>query len=393
MKTDGERLERTRSALVRAGLDALVCRLPENVVMLTGYWPMNGFAFLVFPADGEPTLIAPEAENVYAQESWVRDVRLFPWGLVDSGDPFAHIARLLNQGAADLGLKGRRIGYEGSFEFVASPYVAGEPSVFSQVSLRMIGEAFGKELADATDLIHSIRAKKTVAETERLRTVNDIAKMGLQAFCDKVVPGNSEIEIAAAVESAIMTGGTGHKGVKVARAWASVLGGPNAAVAYKPHLLSSQRRLEAGEMALLELAVVADGWWADLTRTRVAGVASAEDQDRWQTVIQAQRAACDAIQPGIPAREVDRAAREIIEQRGLGAYFIHHTGHGLGLRYHEPAPFLHPSVEAPLEEGMVTSVEPGIYIEGWGGMRCEDDVLVTADGSEVLSEFPRDLTG
>ena len=391
MKTDQERLERTRSALASAGLDALVCRLPENVVMLTGYWPMNGFAFLVFPADGEPTLIAPKAEHGYARESWVRDVRLFPWGLVDSGDPFGHIGQLLNQSAADLGLKGRRIGYEGSFEFIASPYVGGEPGVFSQKSLHMIGEAFGEALVDATDLIHNLRATKTTEEIERLRTVNDIAKIGLQAFCDYVIPGNSEIEIAAAVESAIMIGGTGYKSVKVARAWASVLGGPNAAVAYQPHLLSSQRRLEAGEMALLELAVVADGWWADLTRTRVAGTARAQDRERWQIVLRAQRAACDAIQPGIPAREVDRAAREIIEQHGLGAYFVHHTGHGLGLRYHEPAPFLHPSVDAPVEEGMVTSVEPGIYIEGWGGMRCEDNVLVTESGAEILSEFSREL--
>ena len=393
MKTDQERLERTRNALASAGLDALVCRLPENVLMLTGYWPMNGFAFLVFPAEGEPTLIAPEAEQGYAQESWTRDVRLFPWGLVDSGDPFAHIAQLLGQCAADLGLKGGRIGYEWIFEFVASPYVAGEPGVFSQISLGMVGEAFGEGLVDATDLIHKLRAAKTLEETEHLRTVNEIAKMGLQAFCDHVVPGTSEIEIAAAVESAIMTGGTDHKGVRAARAWASVLSGPNAAVAYKPHLLSSQRRLEAGEMALLELAVVADGWWADLTRTRVAGVARDEDRERWQIVIEAQRAACDAIQPGVPAREVDRAAREIIEQHGLGAYFVHHTGHGLGLRYHEPEPFLHPSVAALLEEGMVTSVEPGIYVEGWGGMRCEDNVLVTEKGAEVLSEFSRELDG
>jgi Xaa-Pro dipeptidase len=215
--------------------------------------------------------------------------------------------------------------------------------------------------------------------------------MGLEAFFENVVPGKSEIQVAAAVESAIMQGGTGYKGVKVARAWASVLGGPNAAVAYKPHLLSTQRPVEAGEMALLELAVVADGWWADLTRTRVAGVACAEDQERWQIIIDAQRAACEAIRPGVPAREVDRAAREIIEGHDLGAYFVHHTGHGLGLRYHEPVPFLHPSVDAQLQEGMVTSVEPGIYIDGWGGMRCEDNVVVTQKGTEVLSEFPREL--
>jgi Xaa-Pro aminopeptidase len=288
-------------------------------------------------------------------------------------------------------LKGRRIGYEGSFEFVAAPYVSAEPGVVAGRTLKILQEALGDSLADATDLIHHIRARKTPTEVGRLRIVHEIARLGLQAFADNVVPGRSEIEIAAAVESAIMIGGTGYKGVTVARAWASVMSGPRAAAAYKPHLLSTARRLAAGDIALLELAVVADGWWADLTRTRAAGPARGQDLKRWQVVIEAQQAACAAIRPGVPAQVVDKAARDIIARHGLEDYFIHHTGHGLGLRYHEPEPFLHPAVTTPLEEGMVTSVEPGIYIEGWGGMRCEDNVLVTPSGPEILSEFSREL--
>ncbi len=126
---------------------------------------------------------------------------------------------------------------------------------------------------------------------------------------------------------------------------------------------------------------------ADLTRTRVAGRAKDEDLERWNAVIDAQRAAFDVIRPGVPSREVDRAARDLIEKRGLGKYFVHHTGHGLGLRYHEPEPFLHPDVEVAPDLGMVSSVEPGIYIEGWEGMRCEDDIPVT-EGAEILSESP-----
>ena len=392
-QTDIDRLDRTRQSLQEAGLDALICRLPENIVMLTGYWPMNGFAFLVFPVTGEPVLIAPVPEDTLALESWVQDVRLFPWGVVDSGDPFDSIGQLLRQATSDLGIKGQQVGYEGSFEFVAAPYVAGEPSVFSERTLSLIREACGDALVDATGLIHRLRLRKTRGEVERLRVVNDIARMGLQAFFENVVPGRREIEVAAAVESRVMTGGTGYESVKVARAWASVMSGPDAARAYKPHLLSTQRRLEPGDMALLELVVVADGWWADLTRTRVAGTARSEDRERWQIVVEAQQAACAAIRPGVPSNQVDKAARDVIEKHGLGDYFIHHTGHGLGLRYHEPEPFLHPAVAAPLEAGMVTSVEPGIYIDGWGGMRCEDDVLVTEHGIEILSEFSRELEG
>ena len=108
-------------------------------------------------------------------------------------------------------------------------------------------------------------------------------------------------------------------------------------------------------------------------------------------MVDAQSAAFAVIRPGVASNQVDRAAREVIEQRGLGAYFIHHTGHGLGLRYHEPEPFLHPAVDAVLEAGMVSSVEPGIYIQEWGGMRCEDNILVTENGVEILSEFSRQL--
>jgi Xaa-Pro dipeptidase len=391
MVKDIERIERTRKAMQQQKIDVLICRLPENIVMLTGYWPMNGFAFLVFPVDKEPVLIVPVPEEELAHEGWVADIRTFKWGLVDSGDPYITIAALLKQVAVEFGLAGKRVGYEGSFEFIAAPYVGAEPSVFSQASLAMYQKAFGENLVDATGLIHKLRLYKTLAEAERLRTVNHIARLGLKAFVENVVPGNSEIQIASAVESAIMQEGTGYNGIKVARAWASVMSGTRSATAYKPHLLSTQRRMENGDFALLELATVADGWWSDLTRTRVSGHALSEDLEKWQAVVDAQSAALAVIRPGVASNQVDRAAREVIEKRGLGSYFIHHTGHGLGLRYHEPEPFLHPEVEAVLEAGMVSSVEPGIYIEGWGGMRCEDNILVTESGVEILSEFPRQL--
>jgi len=393
MQKNAERDQRTRQALQGANLDALIVRLSENVLLLSGYWPMNGFAFLIFPLTRDPILIAPVPEEELAHESRVEDIRTFPWGLVDSGDPFSTVKTMIQQAAQDLDLVGKRVGYEGSFEFIAAPYVAAEPGVPSQVSISMYHQAFGDRLVDATNLIHTLRKNKTPAEVEHLRKANHIACLGLSAFFEAVQPGQTEIAIASAVESAIMEKGTGLDGVKVARAWASVMSGPRSANAYKPHLLSTQRRLEPGDLALLELASVVDGWWSDLTRTRVAGFGSNEDLERWQAVVDAQQAAIAAIRPGVPAKEVDRAARDLLEQRGLGSYFIHHTGHGLGLRYHEPEPFLHPEVDTPLEVGMVSSVEPGIYIPNWGGMRCEDNILVTPDGVEILSEYSRALQG
>jgi len=390
---DQLRLDRARSALREAGLDALVCRLPENVLLLSGYWPMSGFSLLVFPTEADPVLIAPESEADLAADSWVEDVRTFPWALVDSPDPHTSIGKLLAQAAADRGLRGKRLGYGASFEFVAAPYVCAEPSIMSQVSERLVRQGMSDDLVDATDLLHGLRAIKTPQEIAKLRLANEIAAMGLQAFADNVVPGKSEIEIAAAVETAIAVGGTDYKGVRATRGFAWVLSGPNAAVSYRPYLRSSQRRLLEGDMAVLELATVADGWWSDLTRTRVAGRARAEDQARWDAIVAAQHADIAAMRHGLPSYLADKPGRDILTNAGLGDYFIHHTGHGIGARYHEPTPFIHPDVTDPLAAGMVTSVEPGIYIEGWGGMRCEDNVLVTEDGAESLSRFSQRLTG
>jgi len=263
--------------------------------------------------------------------------------------------------------------------------------VISGATARIIHEATGEQPLDATDLLHQLRLIKTSAEIEKLRLTNRIARFGLQAFVENAVPGRSEIEVAAAVETAIAVQGTDYQGVLGARGFAWVLSGPNTAVAYKPHLRSSGRRILPGDLVLLELATVADGWWSDLTRTRAAGRARPEDRERWDLVVQAQHLDISAMRPGVPSNVVDGAGRDLLASRGLGDLFVHHTGHGIGLRYHEPEPFLHPDVAAPLRAGMVTSVEPGIYSPAWGGMRCEDDVLVTADGAEVLSEFPRDL--
>jgi Xaa-Pro dipeptidase len=388
---DKDRLAGLHAALQRSGLAGLVCRLPENVLLLSGYWPMNGFAVLLWSAEKGGVLLAPEAEAHLAADGWVSDVRTFSWGLKDSGDAFASLARLSRQAARDLGLCGQAVGYEGSFEFIAAPYVCAEPAAISAVTVHMLREAVGEELIDATQLLNQLRLIKTPAEIDKLRRVNDIARFGLRAFVEHAVPGRSEIEVAAAVESAINVQGTDYRGVIGARGFAWVLAGPNTAVSYKPHLRSSSRRLLPGDLVVLELATVADGWWSDLTRTRTAGVARLEDRERWQAVVEAQQQDIAAMRPGVPANLVDKAGRDLLTNRGLGDLFIHHTGHGIGLRYHEPEPFLHPDVATPLQAGMVTSIEPGIYSPAWGGMRCEDDVLVTADGAEVLSEFPREL--
>jgi len=156
-------------------------------------------------------------------------------------------------------------------------------------------------------------------------------------------------------------------------------------------VITGNRMLEKGDIVLLELAVVSDGYWADNTRCTVAGRPDSKQKKIYEMVLRAQKAAVEAIKPGVAMAEIDKAARDIIDGFGYGKYFIHITGHGVGWRYHEFPPLLAPGNNTILEEGMLTSVEPGVYIPGFGGLRVEDNVAVGGDGPDNLTTFNRDL--
>jgi Xaa-Pro aminopeptidase len=156
-------------------------------------------------------------------------------------------------------------------------------------------------------------------------------------------------------------------------------------------VITTTRRLQDGDLALLELAVVADGFWSDRTRVRVAGSATDMQRQVFAAVKQAQEAATAAIRTGVKAGEVDEAARAIIRAAGYDKEFLHVTGHGLGLRYHEPFPLICPGSDEVLEQGMLHTVEPGVYFPEMGGIRIEDNVLVTDSGAEVLGPCGKSL--
>ena len=164
--------------------------------------------------------------------------------------------------------------------------------------------------------------------------------------------------------------------------------GPNSA---NPHGSSTQRALQRDEFLLIDYGCKIDGYPADITRTFCLGSPSAEMQKIYDTVLRANDAAKAAAKPGVPCEQVDKAARQVIEAEGYGQYFIHRTGHGLGLDTHEPIPQIAGGVDYPLQPGMTFTIEPGVYVPGLGGVRIEDNVLVTDSGLEVLTSFPRSL--
>jgi Xaa-Pro dipeptidase len=390
---DAERHARVRAAMARERLDLLVCRLPENVLALSGYWPFIGASYLLVPADGQPVCILPSTEAAEAAPDLAGvAMESYPSGVLSSGDPAGHILKLLS--AQGRLAKPRRIGFEAGFTAIAPPVNAAEPMLAGRAGEELLRRAFGEvDYVDATGTLYGLRARKTQAEARRLRTANEIAAFGLAAFAKAAVPGARGIDLVAAVESAVLLDGTGHNGARAVRAFAQVaVGSQETALGYRPFEITTGRRLGRGEVALLELAVVADGFWSDRTRPRAAGGATAECERLCAAVARAQEAAISRIRPGAAAAEVDRAARSVLEEAGLGREFCHVTGHGTGFRYHEPIPVIGPGVDTTLEEGMVFSVEPGVYSGVFGGLRLEDDVLVTATGAEVLGPFGKGLS-
>jgi len=384
---DNERWARVVASLAENNLSALVCRLPENVVMLSGYWPVLGRSVVVLPTEGEPALIAPASEVSAVERGWIPDVRTFHAWRVGDDDPEASISRLLVQVMADRRLTGRRIGYEGSFGDVAVPQRvleawAGTPSM---VDPSIPGSS--AEWVDFGPQLSRLAGEKTEREITRIRTANEVGDFGLAIFFSETAPGRRESEIAAAVEAEIHTRGIGYKGTRNARSEAEVISGPRTADSWD-FPTSSDRVIQEGDLVVMELAVVADGYWADLTRTVVAGRPSDEQLHLFSAQRAAYEAALEAIRHGARAADVDGAARRALEPFGLSQLFVHHTGHGVGFRYHEPIPFIHPSSTGILGTGMITSLEPGLYGAHFG-LRVEDNVVVTQAGAEPLCHSPR----
>lgn len=387
-----ERLKRMRQAMEVEGLDALVLRLPENVLLLSGFWPMIGATTLVFALHEDSVCIIPDCYETEASVSiWEAKTVYYRYGVLGAPDWSTVMRKHLAELAKVNSWK--RIGYEASFEVVAPSWNSAEFLVPAAQTLELLRVALeGRELVDASPLLQLQRLRKTDYEIGKLRTASEISCIGLEAFQRLVQVGVSGVELAAAVEREIMALGTGYHEAFRVRAFAQVASGPEeSAVGYRPNEVSTVRRLENGDVALLELGVVADGYWADRTRVRVAGQPTDEQSKIFDTVRKAQEAAVRQIRPGVTGAQVDDAARSVIREAGYGEFFPHITGHGLGFRYHESSPILAPGSAATLEEGNLTSVEPGIYRSPSGGFRIEDDVLVTSSGVEILGPFPKNL--
>lgn len=236
-------------------------------------------------------------------------------------------------------------------------------------------------LADVSGEIRSLRRTKSAAELEKLRRAAEITDKAYEDVVVRIRPGQTELEVATMIAAAV----SAHGGTLAFDSLVQF--GPHSAL---PHHHPSNRVLREGELVLLDFGAACEGYHADTTRVAVAGQPTDYQVQIHQAVLDAHDAAIGAIRGGVTSGAVDSAARAVFEPANLSQYFIHRTGHGLGLEVHED-PSLDPGSTLVLEPGMVATIEPGLYIGGWGGVRIEDDVVVEAHGCRLLTHADRSL--
>ncbi len=374
---DDAKLERVRALMAERELDALVVRAPDAVLYLTNFWGMKGYDACVFPREGEPVLICLEASaEDAARTAWTKDVRLFPG--YDAADPRPPGLRALELAAAVSAGYGR-VAIELSGGTQAADRMVGEPTTFG----RPWFDAF-PDAADATQLLVAARSRKTAQEVERMQLANDIAAAAMEHVRGVLRPGMTCAQAAADWQGFVHGEGTGWQGkVELALPFSLVWSGPS----IKTFTATSAAPVQEGEPTLFEIWVCADGYWADHTKNLVCGELTPRYRELEQGLLAVYNEAVDIARPGGSFAELDRRVREGIDALGFPGQPSHPILHGIGARAHEP-PYAHQAVEAEILEGMVLAIEPGCYWPEGGGLRVEDNFLVTADGPEKLSPFP-----
>jgi Xaa-Pro aminopeptidase len=377
---DDRKLERVRALMAEQELEALVVRAPDNVLYLTNFWGMKGYDAAVFPLDGDPVLITIEpSEQDDADTAWTGDVRLVSG--YDPSDARPPLARTLDA-VLEAAKPYQRLGLELSLGTQGSDRMVGEPTTYTKAWFDAFPDA-----ADASPLLAAARAVKTEQETARMRLANEIAAAAMEHVVRELRPGMRESEAAALWEGFVHGEGTGWKAqVELALGFSLVWSGPG----IRTFTATGHRPVQENEPTLFEIWVCADGYWCDHTKNVCPGEVDARYDELLDALLEIYGQALDHCRPGAGLPELDRLIRKGIADAGYPGQPSHPIAHGVGARAHEP-PYAHQAGTGTIEEGMVLAIEPGIYWQGGGGLRVEDNFLITADGPEQLSSYPDDF--
>ncbi|MET9522163.1 aminopeptidase P family protein [Streptomyces coeruleorubidus] len=355
------RMERAARTAAEAGLAGLLVAPGPDLVWLTGYTPpavTERLTLLVLAAGQDPVLVVPALEAPDAQKAaGAPALTLRDW--TDGKDPYAATAALLD----------------------ASGRFGISDNAWALHLLALQQAVPGSSYTSLTEALPMLRAVKDAAELELMTTAGAAADATFEEIRNVPFAGRREAEVAADLDRLLRR--YGHEQVD----FTIVASGPNGA---NPHHEAGDRVIERGDMVVLDFGGLKDGYGSDTSRTVHVGEPTDEERRVHDTVREAQEAGFRAVRPGAACQDVDRAARAVIADAGYGEYFIHRTGHGIGVTTHEP-PYMIEGEERPLVPGMCFSVEPGIYLPGRFGVRIEDIVTVTEDGGRRLNTTSREL--
>ena len=378
---DDAKLHRVRALMDEHDLDALVVRAPDNVLYLSNYWCMKGYDVVVFPREGDPTLVVMEPQVEEAtRTAWTDDLRPVKGYAPDDPRPaWARSTDLAQQVCRQRGFE--RIGLELSQGTQVADRMVGEPTVFTLPFFEAFGDA-----QDASPLLAEARMIKTEQEVERMREANELAAAATEHVANNIQPGMKESEAAAIWQGFVHGEGTGWKGkVELAFGFSLVWSGPG----IRTFTATGHRPVQEHEPTLFEIWVCADGYWCDHTKNVCPGTLEPRYDELLDALLRVYNRALDHCRPGAGLAELDRIIRTGITDAGLDEP-THPIAHGVGARAHEP-PYAHQAGGGTIEENMVLAIEPGAYWEGGGGLRVEDNFLITADGVEKLSSYPDDF--
>ncbi len=359
-----QRLNRLMQLLESAPVDAIALNPGPTLTYLSGlnFHLMERPTVLLLAPPDRAAAVVPELE-LRKLENNPYPIQSFPYG-----DNPASWAGAFEKAAKAIDLDGKAVGVE--------------PNRLRFLEMRFLQDAAPHaRFVSADEVLSRLRMQKDTDEIAAMRKAVDIAQHALQATIPFIHIGVSERQIASELSIQLLKAGSDSEFPFTP----IVSSGPNSA---NPHASPSERKLQPGDLLVIDWGGAYRGYVSDLTRTFAIGETRPELKRIFETVLAANTAGREAARPGIPAGQVDKAARDVIEHAGYGEYFTHRVGHGLGMEGHEP-PYMFGENELILQEGMTFTVEPGIYLPGRNGVRIEDDVVVTATGAESLSDFDR----
>ena len=358
----GRRLAAAAAATAQGELAGLVITPGYDLRYLIG---SNAQTFerltaLVIPASGQPTVVVPRLELAALKDSAVDELGLTVRDWVDGEDPYQLVANVLGR----------------------APAAVAVTDAMPALHLLPLADLLGVVPVLATGVLRDLRMVKDPAEVDTLRKAGAAIDRVHARVPEFLVPGRTEADVAADIAEAIVA--EGHSQV----AFVIVGSGPHGA---DPHHEYSDRELAPGDVVVVDIGGVCEpGYNSDSTRTYSLGEPQPEVARHYSVLQRAQRAAVDAVRPGVTAEQVDSAARDVLAHAGLAEHFVHRTGHGIGLAVHEE-PYIVAGNDLPLAPGMAFSVEPGIYFPGRWGARIEDIVVVTEDGALCVNNRPHEL--